>query len=320
MSSTLLRGTLAFSVAALVHVPAAQAQAYPARQLRIIVPFPAGGAQDVLARLVAEPLAARLKQPVVVENRAGAAGNVGADALAKAPADGYTLGILSGVHTANSAFYRKIAYRLESDFVPVRALGDSAVLLATPRDSPLVTIPQFLEYAKAHPGKLQLGSTTSLTLDLLKVQTGLDVQLIPYKGVGEALQDLVGGRLDLVAGPALQMIPLIKEGRMRALGLASTRRVPELPGVAPIGDFVPGYDAGMWYGLFAPAGTPAEAIDLIGREVGKILAQPAIRQKLQVQGIDAGFSGATPQQMQQRMQTEIARWRLVVAKTGNYAN
>lgn len=320
MLSTLLRPALALAFATLAVAPSALAQTFPTRPLRIIVPFPAGGAQDVLTRLIAEPLAAQLKQPVIVENRAGAAGNLGADVLAKAPPDGYTLGILSGVHTANAGFYRKIAYRLESDFVPVKPLGDSAVLLATSRDSPFSTIPQFLAYAKAHPAKLQLGSTTSLTLDLLKVQTGLDVQLIPYKGLGEALQDLIGGRIDLVAGPALQMLPLIKDGRLRGLGLASTRPVQELPGVATFGEFVPGYDAGMWYGLFAPAGTPPQTVELLNQQVTKILARPEVRQKLALQGIDTGFSQATPQQVQQRMQDEIARWRLVAAKTGNYAN
>jgi tripartite-type tricarboxylate transporter receptor subunit TctC len=322
MLSTILRPALALAFTALAHVPAAHAQpqAYPSKPLRIIVPFPAGGAQDVLARLIAEPLAAQLKQPVLVENRAGAAGNLGADVLAKAPADGYTFGILSGVHTANAAVYRKIAYRLDGDFAPVKALGDSAVLLAASRNGPVSTIPQFLEYAKTHPGQLQLGSTTSLTLDLLKAQTGLDIQLIPYKGLGEALQDLIGGRLDLVAGPALQMIPMIKEGRIRGLGLASTRQVSELPGVATFAEFVPGYDAGMWYGLFAPAGTPQQAITLIAQQVTQILARPDIQQKLAVQGIDTGFSQATPQQMQQRVQTEIARWREVAAKTGNYAD
>ena len=320
MLSILPRRILALALAALTFGSAALAQTYPAKPLRIIVPFPAGGAQDALARLIAEPLATQLKQPVLVENRPGAAGNLGADVLAKAAADGYTLGILSGVHTANAAFYRKIPYRLDHDFVPVKALGESAVLLATSRTAHFATVPQFLEYAKAHPGEVQMGSTTSLTLDLLKAQTGLEVQHIPYKGLGEALQDLIGGRIEMVAGPALQMIPLIKEGRIRGLGLASARRVPELPGVATFAEFVPGYDAGMWYGLFAPAGTPPQVVALINQQVSGILARPEVQTNLAMQGIDVGFSQATPQQVQQRMQTEIARWRVVAAKTGNYAN
>lgn len=316
------RRLLMAGMATLSLLPAAgaQAQPYPAKPIRLIVPFPAGGAQDVLARLIAEPLAAQLKQPVIVENRAGAAGNLGADVLAKSPADGYTVGILSGVHTANTAFYRQIPFQLEKDFVPVKALGDSAVLLAVSKAAPFATIPQLLSYVKAHPGQVQLGSTTSLTLDLLKVQTGLDMQLIPYKGVGEALQDLMGGRLELVAGPALQMLPLIKQGRIRALGLASTRHITELPGIASFSEFVPGYDAGMWYGLFAPAGTPAPAIQTLNRRIAAILDQPEVRQKLAVQGIDVSFSNASPEAIRERMQTEIARWRRVAAKTGNYVN
>lgn len=316
------RRRLALAVAACALVAAAPtyAQSYPNKPVRLIVPFPPGGAQDVVARLIAEPLAARLKQPVVVENRAGAAGNLGADALAKAPADGYTVGILSGVHTANTAFYRKLPFQMERDFVPIKALGDSAVLIAAAKAAPFTDLPQFLKYAKDNPGKAQLGSTTSLTMDLLKVQTGLSVQLIPYKGVGEALQDLVGGRLDLVAGPALQMIPLVKDGKIRPIGLASTRRVPELPGVPPLAEQVPGYDAGMWYGLFGPAGTPAEVVRVLEGHITTILARPEIRKQLSVQGIDTSFAGATPHQIQDRIQSEIARWRLVAAKTGNYAN
>nr|WP_316644365.1 tripartite tricarboxylate transporter substrate-binding protein [uncultured Roseateles sp.] len=300
--------------------PQAQAQTYPDKPIRWVVPFPAGGAQDVLTRLIAEPLAKRLKQPVVVENRAGAAGNLGADFLAKAAPDGYTIGILSGVHTANTAFYRKIPFQLDKDFVPVKALGDSAVLIAASPAAPFATPQQFLDHVKANPGKVQMGSTTSLTIDLLKVQTGLDVQLIPYKGAGEALQDLMGGRIDIATGPALQMLPLVKQGRIRALALASTQRIPELPGVPTLAEFVPGYDASMWFGLFAPAGTPAPVIALLSQHLTAILNQAEVREKLAAQGIDPAFSKATPEAIQHRMQTEIARWRRVAVKTGNYAN
>lgn len=313
---------LAISLAlfALPFASSVRAQDYPSRPIRIVVPFPAGGAQDILARLIAEPLAAKLKQAVIVENRAGAAGNLGADFLAKSPADGYTVGMLSGVHTANTAFYRKIPFQLDRDFVPVKALGDSAVLISAAKAAPFGTAQQFLDYVKANPGKVQMGSTTSLTIDLLKVQTGLDIQLIPYKGVGEALQDLMGGRLDIVAGPALQMMPLIKQGKIRALALVSTERVPGLPGVPTLAEFVPGYDASMWFGLFAPAGTPASVIQVLNTQISAILNQPEVRQKLAAQGIDPAFSKASPEAIQHRIQTEVARWRRVAVKTGNYAN
>lgn len=311
---------LAAAVGSFTLSSAASAQTYPSKPVRLIVPFPAGGAQDVLARTIAEPLAKQLKQPVIVENKAGAAGNLGADALAKAAPDGYTFGILSGVHTANTAFYRKIPFKLEKDFVAVKALGDSAVLLSVPASSQFKSFPQFLEYAKKNPGKVQLGSTTSLTIDLLKVQTGLDIQLIPYKGVGEALQDLIGGRVDVVAGPALQMLPLIKDGKLKPLALASTHKVAELPGVQTIAESVPGYDAGMWYGLFAPTGTPANIIQTVNQHLSAILDQPAVKQQLATQGIDVSFSKSTSDVIQSRMQTEIARWRRVAATTGNYVN
>ncbi|MFC5520802.1 tripartite tricarboxylate transporter substrate-binding protein [Polaromonas jejuensis] len=305
---------------ALAFCACASAQVFPLRPLRIIVPFPAGGAQDILARTLADGLAARFKQPVIVENRPGAAGNIGAEVLAKAAPDGYTLGILSGVHAANAAFYRKLSYSLERDFVPVSALGDSAVLIVASNQVPFKTIGEMLAYGKANPGKLNFGSTTSLTIDLLKVQTGVDVTMVTYKGLGDALQDLIGGRIDLGAGPSPQLIPLVKEGRIKALGLASRKRIAELPGVATVAETIDGYDAGMWYGLFAPVGTPPALVSLIAHETAQILSSKSTRDKLLMQGIDPAFSTASPQAIRERIQTETARWRKVAARTGNYAN
>lgn len=298
----------------------ASAQTFPIKPLRIIVPFPAGGAQDILARTLADGLSTRLKQPVIVENRSGAAGNIGAEALAKASPDGYTLGILSGVHSANAAFYRKLPYSFERDFVPVSAIGDSAVLIVASNQAPFKTVGEMLAYGKANPGKINFGSTTSLTMDLLKVQTGVDVTMITYKGLGEALQDLMGGRIELGAGPSPQLIPLIKEGKIRALGLASRKRIAELPGVATVAETIDGYDAGMWYGLFAPVGTPAALVSRITHETAQVLSSKSTREKLLTQGIDPDFSVASPQAIRERIQTEIARWRRVAATTGNYAN
>lgn len=298
----------------------ASAQTFPIKPLRIIVPFPAGGAQDILARTLADGLSTRLKQPVIVENRSGAAGNIGAEALAKASPDGYTLGILSGVHSANAAFYRKLPYSFERDFVPVSAIGDSAVLLVASNQAPFKTVGEMLAYGKANPGKINFGSTTSLTMDLLKVQAGVDVTMITYKGLGDVLQDLIGGRIELGAGPSPQLIPLIKEGKIRALGLASRKRIAELPGVATVAETVGGYDAGMWYGLFAPTGTPAALVSRIAHETAQVLSSKSTREKLLMQGIDPDFSAASPQVIGDRIQTEIARWRRVAAATGNYAN
>lgn len=312
-SLVLLSATLTAPVAAL-------AQNYPSKAIRIVVPFPAGGTQDVLMRMVAEPLAKRLKQPVIVDNRGGAAGNLGADVVAKAPSDGYTLGLLSGVHTANTAFYRKIAFNLEKDFVPVKALGESAVVFVSGNKAPFASVPEFLSYVKAHPGKVQVGSTTSFAVDLLKMQTGADMQFIPYKGVGEALQDLMGERLDVVVGPGLQLIPLVNDNKIRAFGLGSARRAPELPKAAPFKETLPDYDVGMWFGLFAPKGTPADVVSKLQKEVTEVLQQPGMAQKLAQQGIDMSFSSASAADMQSRIHTEVQRWKAVAAKTGNYAN
>jgi tripartite-type tricarboxylate transporter receptor subunit TctC len=297
-----------------------RAQSYPTRPVRILVPFPAGGAQDMLARLLADGLAQRLRQAVVVENRPGAAGNIGAEVLAKAPADGHTLGILSGVHSANAAFYRKLGYSLERDFVPVRALGDSAVLIAAGNHAPVKTVAELVAYAKANPGKLNFGSTTSQTIDLLKVTSGADITMVTYKGLGEALQDAIGGRIDLVAGPSPQLIPLVREGKVRALGLASTKRIAELPGVSTVAETVPGYDAGMWYGLFAPAGTPAAIVRQLAQEAAHVMHLPQTKERLTMLGIDPSFGQASTTDILGRIQQETARWRIVAARTGNYAN
>lgn len=316
------RTFLAAAAAALVlgATGARAADAWPSRPVRIIVPFPAGGAQDMVARIVAESLSQRLQQPVLVENRPGAAGNIGAEALAKAAPDGYTFGVLSGVHTANAAFFRKLNYSLDKDFVPVRAFGDSAVVIVAAKDAPFKDLPQLLAYARANPGRVDFGSTTSLVIDLLKTMTGADITMVPYKGLGDALQDTIGGRIQLAAGPSPQLIPLVQDGKIKALALASTKRIRELPGVATVNESVPGYDAGMWYGLFAPAGTPQAVTERVRKEVGDILQQPAIAQKLSTAGVDKGFSAATPAAIRERMQQETARWRGVAARTGNYAN
>jgi len=294
--------------------------AFPAKAMRILVPFPAGGAQDLLARTVGEGLAQRLKQPVVVENRPGAAGNIGAEALARSAPDGYTLGILSGVHTANAGFYRKLSYDLEKDFAPVRMLGESAVLLVASNQTPFKSVPDLVAYAKANPQKVNFGSTTSLTMDLLRTMTGASVTMVTYKGLGEALQDVIGGRVDMAAGPSLQLIPLVKEGKIRALGIASTRRLAELPGVPTVAESVPGYDAGMWYGLFAPAGTPPAVVQLIEREVAHVLRLRETLTRLQGAGVEPALQPVRANEIAQRIQTESARWRAVVARTGNYAN
>lgn len=314
VASTLL------AIAALSTAAGAGAQDFPARPLRIIVPFPPGGAQDLLARTVGESLSQRLKQPVIVENRPGAAGNIGAEALARSPADGYTLGILSGVHTANAAFYRKLNYDLEKDFVPVRPLGESAVMIVAGNHVPYRDVPGLIAYAKGNPGRVNFGSTTSLTIDLLRMLAGTDITMVTYKGIGEALQDAIGGRIDLVAGPSPQLVPLVRDGKIRAIGLASTQRLAELPGVKTIAETVPGYDAGMWYGLFAPKATLPGVVRLLEREVDQVLRQPAVAQKLAAAGVQPAPARFDSAEVVRRIQTESARWRAVVARTGNYAN
>lgn len=321
--SSFISRAAACAVAALVALTlplAGRADTFPSRMVKIIVPFPAGGTQDALARTVAGALAPRLKQPVVVENRTGAAGNIGADVLAKAAPDGYTLGILSGVQAANAAFYRRLPYNLERDFVPVAELGDSdIVIVASPR-APFATVPEFVAYARANPQAVNFGSTTSLTMDLFKVRTGAAVTMITYRGPSDAVQDLITGRIDLSAGPLPQMLPLIRDGKIRALALASPRRSPQLPGVATVAETVPGYDAGMWYGLFAPAGTPPDVVRTLSAQVAAAMAAPETIAKLDALGVVPASGKASAPEILAHMRSDTAQWRKVVEQTGNYAN
>jgi tripartite-type tricarboxylate transporter receptor subunit TctC len=318
----IVRNLLVAAAAAASLICASQASAgtYPDRAIRIVVPFPAGGAQDVLARAVGERLSKRLKQPVIIENKAGAAGNLGADYLAKSSPDGYTFGILSGVHTANAAFYRKLNYNLATDFTPVHALGESAVLLVVNPKAPFKDVPTLIEYAKKYPNKVNFASTSSLVRDLLKTMTGAEIQMITYKGVGEAITDLVGGRLDIVAGPAAQMLPLIEQGRIEALAVASNKRIPSLPNTRTVGETVRGFNAGMWYGLFAPLKTPPEIVQRVSQELDAIVKQPDFAKQLSVLGIEPATPAFTNAEMQRRITSETSMWKAVVAKTGNYAN
>jgi tripartite-type tricarboxylate transporter receptor subunit TctC len=311
LGAALLLSTLAGIVAA--------QPAWPAKPIRLIVPF-AGGNHDGVARAVADKLAERLGQPVVVDNRGGAAGNLGADAIAKAAPDGYTIGLLSAVHTVNSGYFRKIPFDIGRDFTPLALLGESPILLVSSLQAPYRSIPELLAYARAHPGKVNFGSTTAFTIELLKSMTDVDITTVLYRGIGEAQTDLVAGRIDLSAGAAQQVLPLIKAGRLRALAVAGKTTLADFPGVDTVAQTVPGYDASIWFGLFAPARLPPEIAGRLRATLAEVAAMPEVRQRLVALGVDDAARQTAPELIVERLRSESAQWKRVAARSGSYSD
>jgi tripartite-type tricarboxylate transporter receptor subunit TctC len=301
--------------------PAKLASGYPAKPIRLIVPFPAGGATDILARVVAEKLGTRLGQNIVVDNKPGAGANIGAEAAAKSLPDGYTL-LMGSVasHAISVSYYRNLGYDFRRDLVPISMVGYvTSVLVVTP-GLPVKTVAELIAYGKANPGKINFASSGTgafihLTGEMFKQMAGIDMVHVPYKGTALFLPDLIDGRVTMSLDSMLPHLPHIKSGKLRALAVTSAQRspvLPDLPTVAEAG--LPGFEAVAPYALFAPAGTPADIIALINREVNTVLGSPELRSKLADQGIEA--SGSTSAALASTVNTEIAKWAMVI-KNGN---
>jgi tripartite-type tricarboxylate transporter receptor subunit TctC len=290
---------------------------YPSRPLRIVVPFAPGGSTDLFARLVGERLSAALGQPVLIENRAGAGGNIGADAVAKATPDGYTvLMATTGVMAINNALYKNMTYDAARDFEPVVFVASIANVLAVPADLPARSVAELVALAKARPGQLTFassgaGSSTHLSAELFKSLAQVDVVHVPFKGSGQALTDVIAGRVSMIFDNMPSALPHIKGGRLRALGVTGLTRssaLPEVPTIAEAG--VAGYDSLSWSGLAVPAGTPKQAIDRLNREAASILAMPAMRAKLAEQGGEA--IGGTPARFAAHIGLEREKWSRLI--------
>jgi tripartite-type tricarboxylate transporter receptor subunit TctC len=299
-------------------VSTALAQSYPNKPVRLIVPYPAGGGTDFFARLVGGKMSEFLGQQIVVENRPGAATIIGAEAAARSPADGYTLLLADSTTVAvNPGLYKKLPYDPQKDFTPISLTARFAMLLVVnPSVMPVASVKEFIDAAKKAPGRLNFasvgaGTTHHLAMELFMQQTGIQMTHIPYKGAAPAVQDLLGGQvpamfLDLATGR-----PHILSGKIKALGVASPKRIaplPEVPTIAESG--VSGFEAWAWQGLLAPAGTPPEALARIRTEYAKAVNDPAVRQKL----LDAGIEPltSTPDEFTAYMKSETAKWAKVV--------
>ena len=276
---------LAAGAAALPAMPRiSRAQAYPSRPVRIVVGFAAGGATDIQARLMGQWLSDRLGQQFIVENRAGASGNIGTEAVAKAPADGYTLLQIVTPHAINAALLQS-QFRLHADIAPVICAARLAYVVVVHPSVAATTIPEFIAYAKANPGKINYGSAgpgtpQNIACELFKMMAGVDLVHVPYRGGAPAATDLVAGHLQVIFAPVSELIQHIKAGKLRALAVTTAARLDVLPDVPTIADFVPGYEASGFAGIGAPRNTPAEIIDLLNKELNAALADSKVKARI----------------------------------------
>lgn len=296
---------------------ASQAQSWPQKPVRFIVPFPPGGATDISARLLAQKLQDTWGQTVVIENRGGAGGGVGAAEAARATPDGYTLFFPSGsVVTANQHIYAKMNYDPEKDFVPVTNVVSGPQVLTVPANSPYRTMQELIDAGRAYPGKLLfghagIGSQTHLAAENFVHQAKIDGVAVPYRGEGPGLAALVGGETHFFVGNVAASIGFIKSGRLRALGVTSKAEFAQLPGVPPIGNVVPGFENTGWFGIVAPTGTPKAIIDKVYQDTKKALLDPVMKEKFFAQGLAP--VGNTPEEMGRAMKIESALWKSVVS-------
>ena len=299
---------------------------WPNKPVRIIVPFAAGGTTDILARAMAPELTKAFGQSFVVENRAGAGGNIGADLVAKSPPDGYTILMGTvGTHGINKALYAKMPFDSQKDFAPITMVAGVPNVMVMNADKAralnINSVPEFIQYAKANPAKFSMASSgngTSIHLagELFKSRTGIFMTHIPYRGSGPALLDLVGGSVDVMFDNLPSALPQIKAGKLKAFAVTSVQRsgaLPDLPTIEEAGK-LPGFDASSWFGLLAPAGTPPDIVNRIQQEVAKSLGTAVMKDKLLAQGAIPG--GGTPEQFNTFINAEHAKWAQVVKASG----
>ena len=293
----------------------AWAQDYPSRPVHWIVPFAAGGGTDVVARRVGHFLSQRLGQPFIVENRPGAGANLGTEAVVRAPADGYTLLLAASVNTINATLYDKLDFDFARDIAPVAAIIRIPNVMVVHPSVPARSIPEFVAYARAHPGKINFasagtGTSQHVAGELFKIMSGIDMTHIPYRGTGPALTDLLAGRVHVLFLGAVSSMKYVESGKLRALALTSAARSPVLPDLPTVSEFLPGFEASLFYGMAAPRNTPAEIIERLNKEINAGLAEPALKAALAE--LDGIVLGGTPADFARLIADETDKWRKVI--------
>jgi tripartite-type tricarboxylate transporter receptor subunit TctC len=317
-----LLAACALCVTGLFFSAGALAQAWPAKPIRLITPFPPGGGTDAVARIVGDKLAELLGQPVVIDNKAGAGGSLGTELAAHAPPDGYTLVLGStATHAVNPSLYSKVGYDPIADFVAVSPVASTPLLLMVNPQVPAKNVQELIALAKSKPQDAQLtfasagaGSAQHLGGELFKTSSGAPLLHVPYKGAAPAMADLLGGHVSMAFDTLPSAMPQVRGGKVRVLGISSPKRHSSLPDVPAIAETVPGYELVTWYGLFAPKGTPPAVVSRLNAEIKRALAANDVREKFAAAGLDANWS--SPQDFATLLQAEVPKWRKVIQQSG----
>jgi tripartite-type tricarboxylate transporter receptor subunit TctC len=309
----------AAAVAAPIASRLATAQAYPTRPLRWIVGFAPGGSTDILARLIGPWLAERLGQPVVIENRPGAGSNIATEAVVNAPADGHTLLMISPAHAVNATLYAKLNYVFIRDIAPVAGINREANVMVVNPSFPAKTVPEFVAYAKANPGKVNMassgnGTSVHVAGELFNMMSGIKMTHVPYRGAGPAITDLIGGQVQVMFAAMPSAIEHVRGGSLRALAVTTAARSPALPDVPRVAEFVPGYEASSWYGVGVPKATPADTIGTLNKAINAGLADPRLKARLGDLG--GTLLAGSPAAFGQLIADETEKWAKVVKFSG----
>jgi tripartite-type tricarboxylate transporter receptor subunit TctC len=297
----------------------AWAQAYPTRPVRIIIGFAAGGVVEIVARLIGQSLSERLGQPFIIESRPGAASNIATEAVVRAPPDGYTLLLVTAANAINATSYEKLNFNFLRDIAPIASIIRLPFVMVVNPSVPAKTVPEFIAYAKANPGKLTMasggiGATTHLAGELFKVMTGVDMVHVPYRGLAASLTDLLGGQVQVTFASVPSSIAYIKAGKLRALAITTATRWDILPDIPTVAEFVPGYEASIWFGVGAPKATPAEIVNKLNKEINAGLDDPKLKTRL----IDLGGTllAGSPADFDKFIADETEKWGKVVKFVG----
>jgi len=297
-----------------------QAQSYPSKPVRVVVPYPPGGPTDIVARVLFQQVSESTGQQFLIDNRAGAGGNIGAEAVAKAPADGYTLLIGTTAHAINMSLFKSLNYDVQKDLAPVSLLTQGPLVLVTHPQFPANSIKELIDMAKAKPGSLNFassgnGQSTHLSAELFNSMAGIKMVHVPYKGSAPALGDLMSGQVGIMFDTTLSAMPFVKAGKLKALGVTSPQRTPAAPDVPTIAESgLPGYEVFAWNGVLVPAGTPKAIVAQLNEEIRKAMQLPQVREKFSAQGFAASWN--TPDQFAVFVRNEVEKWARTVKASG----
>jgi tripartite-type tricarboxylate transporter receptor subunit TctC len=299
--------------------PIARAEAYPTRPVRLIVPLAAGGATDIVARLVGQSLSERLSQPFVIDNRPGAGGNLGTEMVVKAQPDGYTVLMASTANAINTTLYDNLNFNFSRDIAPVATISRNSLVMVVHPSIPAKTVPEFIVYAKANPRKLNMaspgnGSPNHVSGELFKMMTGVDMIHVPYRSGGPALTDLLGGQVQVMFPATVSSIEYIRDGRLRALAVTTTTRSDALPDIPTVAEFVPGYEASNWFGVCVPSATPAGVVDKLNKEINAGLADP--KMKARIVGLGGDVLALSSADFGKLIAEDTEKWGQVVKSAG----